>query len=48
MDDLCYLIQLYENEPSFSKYLLGNLLEKMKQGKKLDYESFMVAFTSSL
>ena len=30
MEDLCYLIQLYSHDPAFSKYLLVNLLEKMR------------------
>ena len=48
MDDLCHLIELYKGDVSFSKYLLTNLLEKMKLGKKLDYESFLVALMNSL
>jgi hypothetical protein len=48
MEDLCYLIELYKGDASFSKYLLTNLLEKMSRGKKLDYESFLIAFINSI
>ena len=48
MDNLCYLIQLFKEDAAFSKYLLSNLLNKMQLGKKLDFESFLIAFTHSL
>ena len=48
MDNLCYMIQLFKEDPIFSKYLLTNLLKKMQDGKKLDFDSFLIAFTHSL
>jgi len=48
MDNLCYLIQLFKEDAAFSKYLLSKLLSKMQLGKKLDFESFLIAFTHSL
>ena len=39
---------MYKEDPAFSKYILTNLLEKMSRGKKLEYESFIVAFLHSL
>lgn len=48
MNDLCYLIELFKDDESFSKYLLICLLDKMSKGKKLDLESFTIAFLNSL
>ena len=38
IEDLVELIKLFKNDEKFSKYLLINLLEKMKAGKKLHFE----------
>lgn len=48
MNDLCYLIGLFNEDVSFSRYLLIRLLDKMSKGKKLDLETFTIAFLNSL
>lgn len=48
MEDICYLLQLFKDDMAFSKYLATNLLRKMKNGAKLDFESFLIALVSSL
>lgn len=48
LPNICYLIELYKDDAAFSKYLLTCLLEKMAEGKKLDFETFLVAFMHSL
>ena len=48
LPNICYLIELYKNDAPFSKYLLTCLLEKMADGKKIDFETFLIAFLHSL
>ena len=48
IQNICYLIDLYRDDVPFSKYLLTCLLEKMNEGKKLDFETFLIAMVNSL
>jgi len=48
INDLCYLIELFNEDLSFSKYLLDRLLERKANGKKLDFDTFTIAFLNSL
>ena len=48
IEDICYLIQLYKEDASFSRFLLSNLIGKMKTGKKLDYNLLVQALLASL
>eukprot|EP00354_Favella_ehrenbergii_P005085 CAMPEP_0170471786 /NCGR_PEP_ID=MMETSP0123-20130129/13951_1 /TAXON_ID=182087 /ORGANISM="Favella ehrenbergii, Strain Fehren 1" /LENGTH=98 /DNA_ID=CAMNT_0010739673 /DNA_START=233 /DNA_END=529 /DNA_ORIENTATION=- len=48
MSDLCHMIEMFKDDQSFNRYLVICLLDKMKKGKKLEFENFIVAFLSGL
>lgn len=48
VQNICYLIELYKSDIPFSKYLLTCLLEKMAEGTRVDFDTFLVAFMHSL
>jgi len=48
VDDICFLIDVFKNDVDFSQYLINNLIQKLKAGKKLDFEQFVKALAVTI